>query len=163
MFDLAYYPRFCLKINRHNRLLRFIFLLRRQPLLRLVVFVKCSWPFIRICCWRDLRSVLPNLQAYLKKEIEYAKDEKSKFFTALDWHKGEPGYETPDSEAVCHFVYGSNGAKEFARRYTYLLPSPRHRFVKYCWQKAHRIDKIIKGALPSFFVCSKRNIEASAK
>lgn len=129
MYDINRYPclRLRMKLRKEPRL-RLIVLLRQRPLKRLVVFIRHRFPFLTLKIWDDPRRVLKNFAAYTDRQITYGTDQCSQFYTARDWHKTEWGYQTPPAEALQHFISGSNGAKEFARRYTYW---PQSRLLKF--------------------------------
>ncbi len=127
MFDINKHPRLCLKFNKKFLMVRFIYLLQHQPMLRLVVFVRLKRPFLRICLWHDRRKILSDFKSYIRKQLELATDATSKYFTYLDWHQGENFCDISDSEALQHFIVGSHGATEFSRRFTYYLPENKLR------------------------------------
>lgn len=159
MFDINKHPRLCLKVNRKHLLLRFIYLLQRQPMLRLVVFIRLKKPFLRVCFWYDRRQILPDFKAYIKKEMELATDATSKYFTYKDWHQGEDYCEISDSEALQHFIAGSHGAIEFSRRYTYW---PReNKFLFFCRKKINSLFAKFPQKSKKFSYWQRQNINAS--
>lgn len=159
MFDINKHPRLCLKLNKKCQSVRLIYLMQRQPMLRLVVFIGLKSPFLRICLWHDRRQILPDFKAYMKKEIELATDATSKYFTYLDWHQGEEFCEITESEALQHFVAGSHGATEFSRRFTYYPPESR--FLCYLRKKFNLFLTRLRKNREKFYHRQRQNINAS--